>query len=40
MDHFKVTIVMNIRMHLKLKVARTPQFGIAVIRTSEKKNRC
>jgi len=28
MDHFKVAIVTNIRMRLKFKVARTPQFAI------------
>jgi len=27
-DHFKVAIVTNIRMRLKFKVARTPQFAV------------
>jgi len=28
MDHFKVAIVTDIRMRLKFKVARTPQFAV------------
>jgi len=31
MDQFKVAIVTNIRMRLKFKVARTPQFAVGIV---------